>query len=282
MDFKKLIQKMQYIDEGIESSIDECGEMPAIIQSSNPPEESLNMNLTINSKGADGIRELIDVLKGIGGDTEPKDIPHDHDSEIVIGDSYGNEIKGDAGPKVFGVDALLHQGDKKDRETIKVNGGGNPQVQESLYQSLHSLYEEIKSRPSRVSVKEDQAAIDAWLADPNNRIKHGKTKRTKKDRMIGLLPGEHKEGGIRSADAKLPPKRATKHDHVDVAAKPQYTPDWEAKLDALAAIGNDPKWKQQQEEEKARQARIERHREMQKDFDQRKRSEEHTSELQSH
>lgn len=149
MDFKQLMQKMQQLDEGL----DECGgDMPAaIIQGGPPHEESLNMNLTINSKGADGIRELIDVLKGIGGDadTEPKDIPHDDDSEIVIGDSYENELEDDVGPKVFGLDALIHQGDKKDRETNKVNGGGNPQVQEALVKNLSSLYEEIKSRKQK-------------------------------------------------------------------------------------------------------------------------------------
>jgi hypothetical protein len=143
MDLKQLMQKMQSIEEG--SSIEECGDMPAIVQGGPPHEESLNMNLTINSKGADGIRDLIDVLKGIGGD-EPKDMPHDDDSQIVIGDGFENEVDGDAGPKVFGLDALIHQGDKKDRETNPVNGGGNPQVHETLIQNLASLYEEIKSR----------------------------------------------------------------------------------------------------------------------------------------
>jgi hypothetical protein len=151
MDFKQLMQTMQQIEEGTDLQVGECGDMPAIIQGGPPPEESLNMNLTINSKGADGIRELIDVLKGIGGDsdTEPKDMPHDDDSEIVIGDNYENKVEGDAGPKVFGIDSLLHQGDKKDRETNPVNGGGNPQVQEALIQHLSSLYEDVKERTQK-------------------------------------------------------------------------------------------------------------------------------------
>jgi len=153
MDFKQLMQTMKSIEEGCNPSIEECGgEMPAaIIHGSQPPDESLNMNLTINSKGADGIRELIDVLKGIGSDTdaEPKDIPHDHDAEIVIGDGYKNEVDGDVGPTTYGIDALIHQGDKKDREARKVNGGGNPQVHEALIQNLSDLYENVKLRSQK-------------------------------------------------------------------------------------------------------------------------------------
>lgn len=155
MDFKELMQKMQQIDEGVEMPVDECGgDMPAaIIQGGPPHEESLNMNLTINSKGADGIRELIDVLKGIGGDSHSEPAHRDDkklfgndEAEVVIGDSFGNSKQGDAGSHVFDVDTLINQGDKKERETNPVNGGGNPQVQEALINHLASLYEDIKSR----------------------------------------------------------------------------------------------------------------------------------------
>jgi hypothetical protein len=165
MDFKELMQKMQQIDEGVTPSIEECGgDMPAaIIQGGQPPEESLNMNLTINSKGADGIRELIDVLKGIGNDSghepvhEPKHSHHDDeklfgndgDEQFVIGDSFGNSKQGDAGSHVFNVDTLINQGDKKEREAPKVNGGGNPQVQEALLNHLSSLYENVKERSQK-------------------------------------------------------------------------------------------------------------------------------------
>jgi hypothetical protein len=155
MDLKQLMQTMKSIEEGCDPAIEECGGMPAaIIQGEQPHEDTLNMNLTINSKGADGIRDLIDVLKGIGGN-EPKDSPQDgerlfgtddEEHAIVIGDNYENSINGDAGEKVFPLDALIHQGDKKDREAHKVNGGGNPQVHEALIQNLSALYEEIKSR----------------------------------------------------------------------------------------------------------------------------------------
>jgi hypothetical protein len=150
MDFKKLMQTMQEIDEGREPTIDECGmDMPAaIIQGGAPADESLNMNVTINSKGADGIRDLMDILKGISSDShhEPMDEPDD-DAEIVIGDSFGNEVDGDSGQHTYGINTVLHQGDKKDGEARKVNGGGQPQPHfESLVQNLAALYEDIKSR----------------------------------------------------------------------------------------------------------------------------------------
>lgn len=153
MDFKELMQKMQHIEEGIayDPSIDECGmDMPAaIIQGGHSPEESLNMNLTISSKGAGGIRELIDVLKGIGGDSKSTTEPHDDDdSEIVIGDNYENSVDDDAGPHTYGVDAVTHQGDNPNGKLkgIKVNGGENPLFHESLVNHLASLYEDVKSR----------------------------------------------------------------------------------------------------------------------------------------
>lgn len=249
MDFKKLMQTMQQIEEGNDAPVGECGGMPAIIQSDQPAEESLNMNLTINSKGADGIRELIDVLKGIGGDDHTH-APHDDaklfgtdDSEksIVIGDNFENSVDSDAGPNVFDVNALINQGDKKSREARKVNGGGNPQVHESLITNLSELYEEIKSRTllSEMSPEEKQAAIDAYFAKGGD-VTYGRTKKTKKDRMVKLLPGEDESGIRHSADAKAMPNRASRHDHVNVSSKQrEITPDWEDKLQKLKAIGDE-------------------------------------------
>lgn len=164
MDFKDLMQKMYNIDEGIEDQVDECGEeMPtAVIQGPGPTDDSLNMNVTINSKGPDGIRELMNVLKGIGGN-EPKDMPGDdddklfgiekgHGKSVVIGDDFENSVEGDEGEHVYDLEAVLTKGNdfaNKNREARKVNGGGNPQVQESLITHLSSLYEEVKDRSQK-------------------------------------------------------------------------------------------------------------------------------------
>lgn len=161
MDLKNLLQKMQQLDEGCDPSLEECGgDMPVVVQGEQPHDDSLTMNLTINSKGADSIRDLLDVLKGIDGQSEPKDMPHDHnalfgndhdkhdhDDEIVIGDDYGNAKQGDRGSKVFDQDTMFPVGDdlaSKGREALKKNGGGNP-----LAESLHALYEEIKDRQKK-------------------------------------------------------------------------------------------------------------------------------------
>lgn len=164
MDFKDLLQTMQHIDEGTDPSIEECGEMPTVIQGGPPPEESLNMNLTINSKGADGIRELIDVLKGIGGDTgsEPAHSHRDNDeklfgndeAEIVIGDSFGNSKHGDKGSHVDDLDAMFPVGNdmfSKGGEAPARAGGGNPWNirHESLVNHLASLYEDVKERTQK-------------------------------------------------------------------------------------------------------------------------------------
>lgn len=167
MDFKDLMQKMHDIEEGFESSIDECGDdMPAaIIQGGPPPaEDNLNMNVTINSKGADGIRELMNVLKGISHN-EPKDIPHDDDTkllgkekepdrDIVIGDDFKNAKHGDAGAHVYNIKSVLRHGNDladKHREAVKVNGGGNPMadLNETLVNHLSSLYEDVKLRQKK-------------------------------------------------------------------------------------------------------------------------------------
>ena len=237
MDFKELMQKMQHIEEGLayDPSIDECGmDMPAaIIQGGHPPEESLNMNLTINSKGAGGIRELIDVLKGIGGDGEPKDEPYDDDSEIVIGDNYENSVDNDAGPHTYGVDAVTHQGDNPNGKLkgIKVNGGENPLFHESLVNHLASLYEEVKGRTLLSEI-----SPDAFIAR-GGKITYLKSNGPKE--RAKLQSGQHVSGYLNSANATLPPNHATKHVHVNVASKKgEITPDWEDRLNSLAALGN--------------------------------------------
>jgi hypothetical protein len=165
MDFKELMQKMQQIDEGVELPFDECGDMPAaIIQGGPPAEQSLNMNLTINSKGADGIRDLIDVLKGIGSNDshEPAHSHHDDDeklfgnddADIVIGDSFGNAKHGDKGSHVSKLDSMFPVGDdlsSKGGEAPKQAGGGNPWNirHESLVNHLASLYEDVKDRTQK-------------------------------------------------------------------------------------------------------------------------------------
>lgn len=248
MDFKELLQTMQNIDEGIIPAVEECGDMPAaVIQSGHPAEESLNMNLTINSKGADGIRDLLDVLKGIGNDREPKDIPHD-DSEIVIGDDYENSVDGDAGSRVYGTDAVIFKGNdmhNKGRSAAKVNGGENPQIHhESLVLNLSALYEDVKDRLSK---SEKRAQSDRAYADF---IKSGgvvkKHDPQKEPSKKPYSPPKSKKSSddefkLRSDDdsvAKIPNIGFRKEPPIvnPNRKKHSITPDWEDKLAQLGAL----------------------------------------------
>jgi hypothetical protein len=168
MNFKDLAKKLKEIQDGEMLSseedlgVGECGgmEMPiSMISPSQAADDSLNMNVTINSKGVDGIRDLMDVLKGISS-AEPKNVPdttdavligNDNEKEIVIGDDFKNAKHGDKGPKVFNLDSVVFTGDdlaSKGGEAVKQAGGGNPWKirNESLVNHLSSLYEEVKGR----------------------------------------------------------------------------------------------------------------------------------------
>jgi len=167
MNFKELAKKLKEIQDGhemdvesnLESAVDECGGMEMPISMISPNQEqsagdNMNMNVTINSKGADGIRDLMNILKGISGEVEQ---PHEHEpetKEIVIGDDFKNAVHGDKGPKVFGLDSAIFTGNdlaSKGGEAPKQAGGGNPWKirNESLVNNLTSLYEEVKGRSQK-------------------------------------------------------------------------------------------------------------------------------------
>lgn len=182
MDFKELAYKLKSIQEGDEmfnpfktdEPVDECGgDMPP-----QPAQSSgdVNMNITINGHGADGIRDLMNIIKGIEGNDNGGDLhsqpspampkPHgkelfggdEKSSTVVIGDEYENSVKGGSDAHTYNVRSVLPKGDdlaskdSEDSKNLKVNGGENPigmrkhQHNESLLRHLSSLYEEIKSR----------------------------------------------------------------------------------------------------------------------------------------
>lgn len=171
MNFTELAKKLKEIQDGgdldiespVEMGVEECGGdmgSPVVVQGHEGGEHTTTMNVTINSQGVDGIRDLMNILKGISSE-EPEsshdDIITGHDDEhaIVIGDNFKNSVKGDKGKKVHGLDTVIFTGDdlaSKGRETVKANGGGNPlklQHHESLVKHLSSLYEDVKSRSQK-------------------------------------------------------------------------------------------------------------------------------------
>ena len=173
MNFTDLYKKITNIDNGLnESELVECpceeGPMAHPKQ-----QDSVNMNVSINGQGANGIRDLMDILKNIdkvdGSEkhdilvgepeqTEPDqddsdevvfDIEPTHDDEEpLMTDDYENSPIGASDAAVYGISAVTAMGDdlfSKGKGAKKANGGENPwNVDESLINHLNSLYEQVK------------------------------------------------------------------------------------------------------------------------------------------
>ena len=173
MNFTDLYKKITNIEQGLnENELLECpceeGPMAQAKQ-----QDSVNMNVSINGQGANGIRDLMDILRNIekvdddGGTQdilvgEPEqgnqdsdeiefDIePSHHDEEPLMTDEYENSPIGASDAAVYGISAVTAMGDdmfSKGKEAKKQAGGGNPwNVSESLVNNLHKLYSQIKQR----------------------------------------------------------------------------------------------------------------------------------------
>ena len=195
MDFKKLLQTISDLDQNKQilkesyQPVEECGIMPSIGGlgmmggASHPP---ITLNVTMNATGPDGIRDLLNVLKGHGNDepddaisspagaivavSEPDD-DMDHDMHDMGHDMHdrGHEIdhdEDDAGEleleldeysnspdeEYAGMSAAVPSGDdlNKSKKSFKHNyrGGDNPMNMqfESLKYKLKNLYTEVKGR----------------------------------------------------------------------------------------------------------------------------------------
>ncbi len=140
-------------------------------------QDSVNMNVSINGQGANGIRDLMDILRNIEkvddtGDHqdilvgEPDHGEPDHDDEVVFDiepsqdddeeedeplmtDDYENSVIGASDAAIYGISAMIGTGDdlasKGSKKALKVNGGENP-ISETLIRDLHKLYQDIKQR----------------------------------------------------------------------------------------------------------------------------------------
>lgn len=143
---KSIVERIRILNE---STVEECGMMPPMT----PPkqQDNVDMNITIHGQGANGIRDLLHILKDLDQPAQPShDHGHDplmgagHGIDVVVDDSYENEPE----PAVADLAAVTPTGNdlaSKGAEALKVNGGGNP-MQESLVNRLASMYEEIKNK----------------------------------------------------------------------------------------------------------------------------------------
>jgi hypothetical protein len=191
MDFKKLLSKITDMDKPTRvltesvQPIEECGIMPPLGGmgmmggAGHPP---ITMNVSMNASGPEGIRELLNVLKGHGDDapddamsgpagaivavSEPEhDMGHDdmgHDDMHDMGhddsdadeleleiDEYANSPDEEYAP----ISAAIPSGDdlNKPKKSFKHNyrGGDNPMsmpMHETLKYKLKNLYTEVKGR----------------------------------------------------------------------------------------------------------------------------------------
>lgn len=175
MNFTELYKKISQIENGITESqmLDECPCQDAI-EHQPKQQDSVNMNISINGQGSNGIRDLMDILRNIespesaendeiligapadddvdSGDEieiEPSN-DADDEEEIIVTDDYENSPIGASDAAVYGISAVTGMGDdlaSKGAEARKQAGGGNPwNVSESLRKQLKGLYEEIKLR----------------------------------------------------------------------------------------------------------------------------------------
>ena len=171
--FPKDKEKEKEVDEAF---IDECGmDMPGSMMGMRTPpqQDSVSMNLSMNGAGANGIRDLMDILRNLDGDEggemdlEMPGMDHGHDgmdSEMPIvmkalggdqGDSgHDEEERMPLGDEMYyGIDAVTQPqggGDlNKPKQTFpKVAGGDNPMqpMAERIAEQLRGLYSDIKLR----------------------------------------------------------------------------------------------------------------------------------------
>jgi hypothetical protein len=142
-------------DESI-GDVEECGDMMPMGGSISSPgqSDSVTMSVSMNGSGDGGIRDLMNILKGIENAGEPH---ADHDEmDVVFGgemepemEAFANSMAGASGQAYLPQSAVTDIGSndgRGDHEVRKANGGGNPytQVSEELVSQLSSLYQEIK------------------------------------------------------------------------------------------------------------------------------------------
>jgi hypothetical protein len=162
--FPKDKAKEKEVDE---SFIEGCGmDMPGSMMGMRTPpqQDSVSMNLSMNGAGANGIRDLMDILRNLDGDEsgqmdlEMPDMDHGHggmDSEMpmimkAMGGSQDDEEKrmplGDE--MYYGIDAVTQGGGDLNRpkDAYAAAQPGDNAMAVRIAEQLKGLYEEIKLR----------------------------------------------------------------------------------------------------------------------------------------
>jgi hypothetical protein len=213
-------------EEGIEIIGGPMGGMMGGMGHSEPPkqQDSVSMNVSLNGAGAQGVRDLMNILHNIEQGVDHTDHSDEHDhNEPIMGDmvdamadeqmqfqpeqgleevqdddgqTWGNSAYGDSGHHVHGIDSITMKGNdlasKGGHEPHKRQGGGNP-YNESLVNRLSQMYQQIK---------EGQVGHDYQTGEPLKQGPDGKWRNSKgevRDQWSGgpmLAPDKPKYRGL--------------------------------------------------------------------------------------
>lgn len=236
MNLQDLITKLQKIEEGAlpvapvstdsggagasDEGIEIIGSpMPSSIMGhSEPPkqQDSINMNVSLNGSGAQGVKDLMNILRDIEngvthdepvhGEPSPAEPAHDTDTEndTLLGDmihsiqhdapeeeveeeqgeTWGNSVHGDQGAHTKGIGAVTNSGDdmnsKGKLSPLARAPGSNTMVHhyhESLVSKLKTMYEAIKE--DRTEEKDKDGNVIRWKEEGEWTKKSGKEGRGK-------------------------------------------------------------------------------------------------------
>jgi hypothetical protein len=242
--FPKDKEKEKEVDE---SFIEGCGmDMPGSMMGMRTPpqQDSVSMNLSMNGAGANGIRDLMDILRNLDGDEGAEmdlDMPAtgpgpEMDAEMpmimkAMGGSQDDEEKrmplGDE--MYYGIDAVTQGGADLNRpkQTFpKVAGGDNPMqpMAERIAEQLRGLYSDIKlregsgpkekahskyvDRNSSESKAKVQAAKDKMAADKKAEPGKKLLSKMKEAYNPNSVDAEHRRGLEKSHEDSLKKKAA--------------------------------------------------------------------------
>ena len=151
-----------------EQTVEECGGPMVIGGPAGSPnqQDSVNLSINMNGSGKGGIKDILDILRGIeGGDREPEiELPgleldidslghgsdeHGHEEHEKLMGDVGEELSNEPDEMYAAPDAAVHNGEDLNKSKAmfrRAQPGDNAMATESLKVQLQNLYQEIKSR----------------------------------------------------------------------------------------------------------------------------------------
>ena len=157
MNFNQLFQRMRELDAPVSEEVtaEECGmpgmsNMPSSMMGMPKQQDSVNMNVSLNAAGSNGIKDLMAILKNIDDKDQEMEMPMSMPIAIGMHDAIEQEDYANEPDEVYGTVADVTQGgsdlNRPKQAYPRAQPGDNPMAVESLKNRLGSLYQEIKNR----------------------------------------------------------------------------------------------------------------------------------------